>query len=231
MRHKNIVPLLGIWMDFSSESPFPAFVSPWFNEGNLKTFLDRKKAITALHRLSFTSDIISALSYMHNHEFRAVHGDLRANNVLVRDSSAYLVDFGISRIDDETRGFSTQPMDQNPRYIAPERIFNSSADDDALKPTTQSDIFEYGSVFLEIWTGNVPWHEERANANIYMKRFRFETPPRPSDMGDEIWSFLDHCWAKDTQARPTAIECAVAVTKFKAAYALHPGNLNTSVEL
>ncbi len=78
---------------------------------------------------------------------------LDQDNVLVRNYSAYLVDFGVSRLDDETRGFSTQPMDQNPRYIARERIFNPSGDDDALKPTTLSDIYEFGSVFLEVRHG------------------------------------------------------------------------------
>jgi len=217
MRHKNIVPLLGLWIKFSSESPFPAFVSPWFDEGNLKYFLDQNKNVSSLQRLSFICDIVSALSYMHNHEFKAIHGDLRADNVLVRNFSAYLVDFGISRLDDETRGFSTQPMDQNPRYIARERIFNPSGDDDALKPTTLSDIYEFGSVFLEIWTGDIPWHEERLNAIIYLKRYNRETPPRPSNMDDDMWHFIQRCLATDKHSRPTAEECLRTVVGLKLA--------------
>lgn len=88
--------------------------------------------------------------FFHYAAYKLNHAPLHQNNVLVRNFSAYIVDFGISRIDDETKGFSTQPTDQNPRYIAPERIFNPSGDDNALKPTTQSDIYEFGSVFLEV---------------------------------------------------------------------------------
>lgn len=36
MKHRNIVPLLGLWSNFSVKSVFHCFVSPWFEEGSLK---------------------------------------------------------------------------------------------------------------------------------------------------------------------------------------------------
>ncbi|KLO07106.1 kinase-like protein [Schizopora paradoxa] len=215
MRHKNIVPLFGLWNDFSKESPFPAFISPWFDEGNLKSFLDKNEATSKGQRLSFKKNHCIPASLVHNHEYEVVHRDLRADNVLVQNFTAYVADFGISRIDDKTKGFSTQPMNQNPRYIAPERIFNPSEDDDALKPTVESDIYEFGSVFLEIWTGKFPWNEERIAAKIYLKRHKHETPRRPSSMDDHMWSFIQQCWARDRHSRPLAKDCLDVVVKLK----------------
>lgn len=45
-----------------------------------------------------TKQILSALEYLHKHESRIVHGDLKAANILFDGKQVKLTDFGDSRI-------------------------------------------------------------------------------------------------------------------------------------
>ena len=114
---------------------------------------------------SFYTDIRSALAYCHSRGI--VHGDLKAENVLLReDGSAVLSDFGISRITDvrmrqeleltgscETVGFGTAYA------IAPECRDGSVA-------TTASDVYSFGVLMFKVVTGI--WYDgsERLFANL-----------------------------------------------------------------
>ena len=105
---------------------------------------------------SLYTDIRSALAYCHSHGI--VHGDLKAENVLLReDGSAVLSDFGISRITDgrmrqsleltgscEAGGFGTAYA------LAPE------CRDGALA-TPASDVYSFGVLLFKVVTGI--WYE------------------------------------------------------------------------
>jgi len=45
-----------------------------------------------------TIQILNALNYLHNHENRIIHGDLKAANILYDGSQIKLTDFGESRV-------------------------------------------------------------------------------------------------------------------------------------
>ncbi|KAI5115689.1 hypothetical protein M0805_000537 [Coniferiporia weirii] len=142
MRHQNIVPLLGLWENFDPNMPFHSFVAPWYEEGNLAAYLKRNKT-PIVQKLSFVRDVAAAIRYMHTHDFKAVHGDLRADNVFVQDGHGFLADFGISRLYDGVKGFTRSVEDGAIRWLAPERFKDDRA-------TVFSDIYEFGNVFLEV---------------------------------------------------------------------------------
>ena len=114
---------------------------------------------------SLYTDIRSALAYCHSRGI--VHGDLKAENVLLReDGSAVLSDFGISRITDgrmrqsleltgscEAGGFGTAYA------LAPE------CRDGALA-TSASDIYSFGVLLFKVVTGI--WYDgsERMLGNL-----------------------------------------------------------------
>ncbi|KAI5115615.1 hypothetical protein M0805_002724 [Coniferiporia weirii] len=213
MRHRNIAPLLGLWSGFDPEKPLHSFVFPWFEEGSLASYILTHRT-PVLQKLSFLRDIAPALNYMHNHDFKAVHGDLRANNVLVKDKRAYLTDFGLSRLFDAVVGFTRTVNSEagNIRYIAPERFMAETE-----KGTVYSDIYEFASVFLEVWTENVPWAELGDNAThiiVSNVAFRGERPARPEGIRDEYWNLLHWCWAKNPEARPTAKQVLYTLNSF-----------------
>ena len=113
MKHRNIVPLLGLWENFDAGSIVHAFVSPYFEEGNLRDCY-LKRGLSVQEKLNFVCSCFSismpvvltsrlasrccfcaeiqcvtfltyrplnmnnAWELVHNHDFKAVHGDLRA---------------------------------------------------------------------------------------------------------------------------------------------------------
>ena len=127
-------------------------------------FLNCGLRVSEMAGLNYT-DIRSALAYCHSRGI--VHGDLKAENVLLReDGSAVLSDFGISRITDgrmrqsleltgscEAGGFGTAYA------LAPE------CRDGALA-TSASDIYSFGVLLFKVVTGI--WYDgsERMLGNL-----------------------------------------------------------------
>ena len=118
--------------------------------------------------LSLYNDIRHALAYCHLHGI--VHGDLKAENVLLReDGSAVLADFGISRITDrhmrrsleltgscEAGGFGTVYA------LAPE------CRDGALA-TPASDVYSFGVLMFKVVTGI--WYDGSERLFGHLKSF------------------------------------------------------------
>lgn len=102
---------------------------------------------------------------MHSQRNVVIHGDLKAvsgyiclllvygemtdvkNNVLVNDGKVYLSDFGLSKMKDGVTGQSSA-VHANIRWAAPE-LFKVKKDCKA-SPTCETDMFSFGSVFLEV---------------------------------------------------------------------------------
>lgn len=102
---------------------------------------------------------------MHNHEHTIIHGDLKSvsklinicnsthdtkiyqNNVLMRRGKVYLCDFGLSRLLDGVSGQSSD-LHCNARWAAPELLtFRNGT---STKPSCETDMYSFGSVFLEV---------------------------------------------------------------------------------
>ncbi|KAG8948916.1 hypothetical protein FRC03_000538 [Tulasnella sp. 419] len=120
LQHPKIVPLLGFSMD-----PYgiPALISPWYPNGNVVHFLNSNPDAD---RPSLALDAADGLTYLHS--IPIVHGDLKAENVLVdAEGRASLCDFGMSQfIDEATRitGFTTTHANAGgtDRFLSPELL-------------------------------------------------------------------------------------------------------------
>jgi len=144
-----------------------------------------------------------------------VHGDLKADNVLVTDAGvAQLNDFGASRMMD-VQGFTTKII-RGIRFNAPELMPIDEAKSE-IHPTFQSDIFSLAMLLLQIFHGpdrdlqsGLPYNHIRLRTSTeYDFRLlrRIHTGERPlrdryRSMFDQHWTLLCHCWQGDPNARP-----------------------------
>ncbi|KAJ7186536.1 kinase-like domain-containing protein [Mycena filopes] len=91
LSHPNLLPFLGL---YTLDSRL-CLISPWMDNGDLKSFLRNPPAGT--DRLSLIVDVAMGLNHLHGEN--VVHGDLKAPNILVTPSGrACITDFGLSSI-------------------------------------------------------------------------------------------------------------------------------------
>ncbi|KAG0692086.1 kinase-like domain-containing protein, partial [Suillus ampliporus] len=151
LKHSNILKFVGTTSDFG---PSVALVAPWIVNGTLTSFLNvNNKTLTRRDRLLLLRDIAAGLNY-HGHTYSnsVVHGDLTGTNVLIgNDRTAYLADFGLSGTLTKLPGMTyLAKMSCRPgavRWTAPELL---SVEETASAITTQSDIYSFGSIVLQV---------------------------------------------------------------------------------
>ncbi|KAG8753999.1 hypothetical protein FRC11_006917, partial [Ceratobasidium sp. 423] len=197
MKHDNVHQLMGVMM---FRGQYIGMVSEWMHHGNLHEYMYAKPDFD---RPQMCVQVTSGLAYMHR--CNAVHGDLKALNVLVSsDGTAKLTDFGLSTMSQSSLAFSATSgtFSGSLRWAAPELIF-----DEAHK-SKQSDIYALGMTMLEILTGALPYSEYRKDYVVLMKLQRGDLPTRPEqikddDLGNEMWQLLLSCWDRNSNARPS----------------------------
>ncbi|KAG1887175.1 kinase-like domain-containing protein [Suillus subluteus] len=154
------------------------------------------KTLGLRDRLLLLHDIATGLNYLHTFSFTVyghtyfnpvVHGDLTGNNVLIgSDRTAYLADFGLSGTLTQLPGMSYLAMSHyRPgalRWAAPELF---STEESAPVVTTRSDIYSFGSIALQVLTGNIPWPHLINLTAILHKMIFEETHPCPDN---DHWS-------------------------------------------
>jgi len=98
--------------------------------------------------LRIVEELCVALEYAHQF---TIHRDIKPENVMIdRDGRVKLMDFGISKLMDNTRMTSASVVMGTPYYMSPEQLRNSR-DVDA-----RSDIYSVGVMLYELVTGNMP---------------------------------------------------------------------------
>ncbi|KAJ6463328.1 kinase-like domain-containing protein [Mycena sanguinolenta] len=210
LRHPNILTFLGIDRD-----SFPStlcMVSPWMEHGTILNYLQNHGHANVDKSLY---EVAQGLQYLHSRNI--IHGDLRGANILVNENwSACLADFGLSNFSDATSSMTTNRGGSlywmAPELIDPERFGLQFA------RTRATDVYAFGCVCLELYTGRPPFAELR-EPTVLLKIMNNERPQRPVGppiVPDALWGHVLACWAHDPQSRP---ETRLVVQTMKS---LHP---------
>ncbi|KNZ78962.1 Serine/threonine-protein kinase HT1 [Termitomyces sp. J132] len=207
--HPNILPFYGL-VQIGSRL---AFVSRWATNGNLEDYLTSENP-DANNRLLLCLDTAAGVEYLHTNDI--VHGDLKGVNVLVDSSGrAALGDLGLASVTDPqilkwTTQSSVASKGGTVRWQAPE-LLDSEDRSEKIHNTKASDVFAWGSVCYEIFTGSVPYHQHRNQTTVMLSIQRGDTPRRPEDsdpawirhgLTDNVWNLMRNCWAFDPSKRP-----------------------------
>ncbi|KAJ7082147.1 kinase-like domain-containing protein, partial [Mycena epipterygia] len=151
-------------------------------------------------------EIGEGLDYLHAQNI--VHGDLRGTNILISDdNSACLSNFGLATWMSEaesTTAMAASSTDQarSVRWWSPELIDPTRFGCQTFVRTSASDVYAYGCVCLELYSGRPPFSE--VSDEVAMLRVtQGERPQRPADMSEELWRLVTAALAEDSRTRPT----------------------------
>lgn len=213
LKHDNIVPLLGIASGFGPDNSI-SMVSTWFTNGTLTSYLtSQHDTLHRRQRFELLRDIAAGVRYLHTSE--VVHGDLSGNNVLINGQGrACLTDFGLSTASGGFQGtsyFGQAGRHGAIRWAAPEVIVGVGQ-----HSTFDSDVYSFGSIMLQVLSGEVPWSEVAAEHVIVQKLTNGQVPRRPSTVSRTHWAFIRKCWSPIPRnaARPSSRPSASEIVDF-----------------
>ena len=148
LNHPNICTIY----DFAEDSSRP-FIAMEYLDGETLAARLKRGPCSLSEGLSIAIDVSSALSAAHAQG--VIHRDLKPGNIMLTDTGAKLLDFGIARSSrsipadrmaadamsgDDMRVIGTLP------YVSPEQLRGDETD-------TRGDIFSFGAVLYEIFSG------------------------------------------------------------------------------
>ena len=186
---------IGIVMEYMSRSLFQAI------------FIDCTEFSEA-KRKEIIHQVASALLYLHTHETKIAHCDIKSENVLLdKNDIAKLGDFGLSAIKNATEtsksSAAAQPGQGTPRYSAPEVLRGELLTMSQLLPT---DIYSLGVVVFEVVTEEEPFEGLRIRQlveNVGRGNLR---PTSKVALSQALSDLLKSCWDGSASKRPTAAE-------------------------
>jgi len=206
LNHPNVIKIFGVC---------PAFgwiVMELCERGSLKSILlEKETSIDNSELTRYAAETATGVAYLHSPEIAIVHGDLKADNVLIRSNgSVCLCDFGMSEAKDrsktmtQTVGASTQGG-LTVQWSSPELLKGKRKD-------RASDVFALAVTLWEIFERDTPFAgmADMIVINQILANVRPEIEKTPA----EFRSLVQRAWTEDAKSRPNAGQIAYALSNF-----------------
>ncbi|KAA0056992.1 hypothetical protein IC582_029365 [Cucumis melo] len=169
LKHRNLVSLKG-WC--KKEKGNFLLVYDFMENGSLDKWVfdcDERNMLSCEDRIRVLKNVATGVLYLHEGwESKVLHRDIKASNVLLdKDMNGRLGDFGLARVHGHGQVASTTRVVGTMGYIAPELIRTGRA-------STQSDIFGFGVLILEVMCGRRPIEEGKPPLVDWVRRLAVE---------------------------------------------------------
>jgi len=163
-QHENIVHIYDYW-----KRPGYCIVMEYVDGTDIAEIIDKIGVLPVDVGIMISMQVCSALDYAHMRGL--IHRDIKPSNIMIkRNGEVKLMDFGIAHT--KKLQTLTQPGTflGTPAYMSPEQILGLPLD-------AQSDIFSFGIVLYEMFTGTKPFlDEETRSVSAKILKDRFRTP-------------------------------------------------------
>ncbi|MBC7473245.1 MAG: serine/threonine protein kinase, partial [Candidatus Sericytochromatia bacterium] len=193
LSHPNIITIY----DVGEEQQKHYIAMEYLPGKTLKDYFDEKFEFSLEEAIDILLQIASGLDHAHSKSI--IHRDIKPENIKVLDNNVIkLMDFGIASIENKTSGLTQDgTLLGTIAYISPEQLYNSKNVD------TRADIFSFGSLIYEMFTGRLPFDADTIGATIV--KIMSENPKPPKQINPNIKSELEdiilRCLEKDPDKR------------------------------
>ena len=189
LNHSNIAQVYAI-----EELDNELFISLEYVDGyELKDRIENG-ALTTEEKVKIAIQIVSALKAAHDKGI--IHRDIKSRNIMLdKNGNAKVMDFGLARLDGAEGITKTGTTLGTTAYMAPEQLRGEKAD-------SRSDIWSFGVVLYELFTGSMPFSGLHEPAVMYAI-----AEEEPAEIGDsfeipsQIKHVIDRCLIKDIGQR------------------------------
>jgi eukaryotic-like serine/threonine-protein kinase len=196
LKHPNIIRIY----EFNDKAEFPYLVMELFNANNLKIMLRQGPQRLFPIAKEIIEQSAEALYYFHENGY--IHRDVKPDNFLVDEQGTVkLIDFAIcsKQVTGMARFFSGwfSKVQGTRSYMSPEQIRN-----EVLDP--RADIYSYGCVLFELFTGKAPYTGDTAT-DLLSKHITASVPsPQYAcpEMAPEFSDLIRRMMSKEKAARP-----------------------------
>ena len=208
LSHPNTVNIY----DFGQDADGTLFIAMELIEGrSLRAVIQQESPLPLGRALGIAAQIAASLTDAHARAI--VHRDLKPDNVMLQDRGrerdvARVLDFGIAKLRDDTRGTRmamTQQGDMlgTPQYMSPEQVRAEPIDG-------RTDIYALGCLLYEMVTARLPHEAPTVLAMLSKHLLDAPVPPtqRRPDLGlpPAVDALILGAMAKDPAGRPATME-------------------------
>jgi serine/threonine protein kinase len=168
----------------------------------------RARSAGLAEKISFSAQLLSALTFMERAEHPVVHRDVKPQNIFVKGKSCVLGDFGLMKILDQNVAEDQVTFKES---IGPGMPFYYRTPDlvayakDGTPLTTKTDVFQLGLVLAEFFTG---WNPARRpyNDDVLAPVVLEPLGSCPGKFSGSIATLINRMLTFDPSKRPAASE-------------------------
>ena len=219
LRHPCITTVMGAVISPREE---PLLVMELMDHGSLFDLLHNETMIVEGDMvLQILRDIAQGLRFLHAAKPQVIHGDLKAQNVLV-DSKfrAKVADFGLSQ--KKGSGASGTIF-----WMAPELLRGESTN------TAASDVYSFGIILHEVYSRRIPYDEDVEPEDDIVRQICDQRinkrPTIPRSMPPEVVTLMMACTDANPRVRPTFRDIDDDLKSFNVGN-VEPGKMSFSMQ-
>lgn len=212
LQHPHLVPLLNAGTVTLDNGGGLRWFSMPFVEGQSLRELLQREALSMSDVTRLLRELASALAYAHGKGI--MHRDIKPENMLLSEGVSMIADFGVAKALDNAaaigpdgkRVTSTNTVLGTPAYMAPEQIVSATVVDH------RADLYAFGSVAYELFTGAPPLARESLRATLAAQVSDAPVPileKRP-ELAPALADVIMRCLEKDPNKR---LDSAATIVK------------------
>jgi serine/threonine-protein kinase len=164
----------------------------YFHGTSLKDYIKKNGPLSQMQAFNVASQVCDGLEAAHREG--VVHRDLKSQNIILDPlNRVKIIDFGLARTAHREGMTATGLIMGTPEYMAPEQVSGKKIDE-------RADIYSFGIILYELFTGRVPFMGDSAIAVGFMQLK--EEPTLPTTINPGISPLIDKIIRKALQKDP-----------------------------